>query len=148
MHLLYQILIDPFVQMAHAPDLLVQTLWDGLVAGVLYSLIALGFVLIYKASGVFNFAQGSMVLLAGLALVRSLDFLVAKGFPWWAAVIVALLFAGTIMAITAAAMSIFCNDTKPCANLKSIAPRGSSNSSAIMTLGSPPNISSPKPMRK
>ena len=50
---------------------------SGLLAGVLYSLVALGFVLIFKASGVFNFAQGSMVLLAGLALVRSLDWLVA-----------------------------------------------------------------------
>src|SRR6201994_1275646 len=78
-----------------------EVLISGLLAGVLYSLVALGFVLIYKASGVFNFAQGSMVLLAGLALVRSLDFLVARGFPFWAAVIVALLFAGFIMAITA-----------------------------------------------
>ena len=74
---------------------------SGLLAGVLYSLVALGFVLIFKASGVFNFAQGSMVLLAGLALVRSLDWLVAKGFPFWAAVIAGLLFAGLIMAITA-----------------------------------------------
>jgi branched-chain amino acid transport system permease protein len=48
---------------------LVQTLWEGLVAGVLYSLIALGFVLIFKASGVFNFAQGIMVVFAALALV-------------------------------------------------------------------------------
>src|ERR1044071_8259129 len=63
---------------------------SGLLAGVLYSLVALGFVLIFKASGVFNFAQGSMVLLAGLALVRSLDLLVANGMPWWAAVIMAL----------------------------------------------------------
>ncbi len=69
MHLLYLIFIDPFVQMGHAPDLLVQTLWDGLVAGVLYSLIALGFVLIFKASGVFNFAQGIMVVFAALTLV-------------------------------------------------------------------------------
>src|SRR6185312_15351487 len=69
MHLLYQIFIDPFVQMGHAPDLFVQTVWDGLVAGVLYSLIALGFVLIFKASGVFNFAQGIMVVFAALALV-------------------------------------------------------------------------------
>jgi branched-chain amino acid transport system permease protein len=69
MHLLYQIFIDPFVQMGHAPDLLVQTLWEGLVAGVLYSLIALGFVLIFKASGVFNFAQGIMVVFAALTLV-------------------------------------------------------------------------------
>src|SRR6185312_14104749 len=48
---------------------LVQTLWEGLVAGVLYSLIALGFVLIFKASGVFNFAQGIMVVFAALTLV-------------------------------------------------------------------------------
>ena len=57
--------VDPFVQMGAAPDLLVQTLWEGLVAGVLYALIALGFVLIFKASGVFNFAQGIMVVFAG-----------------------------------------------------------------------------------
>ena len=69
MDLLYKIFIDPFVQMGGAPDLLVQTLWEGLVAGVLYSLIALGFVLIFKASGVFNFAQGIMVVFAALTLV-------------------------------------------------------------------------------
>ncbi|MGB6348472.1 MAG: branched-chain amino acid ABC transporter permease, partial [Pseudolabrys sp.] len=46
MDLLYKIFVDPFMQMGAAPDLLVQTLWEGLVAGVLYSLIALGFVLI------------------------------------------------------------------------------------------------------
>ena len=78
-----------------------EVLISGLLAGVLYSLVALGFVLIFKASGVFNFAQGSMVLLAGLALVRSLDWLVAKGFPVWSAIILGLLFAGVIMAITA-----------------------------------------------
>jgi branched-chain amino acid transport system permease protein len=78
-----------------------EVLISGLLAGVLYSLVALGFVLIFKASGVFNFAQGSMVLLAGLALVRSLDWLVAKGFPFWAAVVAGLLFAALIMAITA-----------------------------------------------
>lgn len=69
MDLLYKIFIDPFMQMGQAPDLLVQTLWEGLVAGVLYSLIALGFVLIFKASGVFNFAQGIMVVFAALTLV-------------------------------------------------------------------------------
>ena len=66
---LYQIFIDPFVQMGAAPDLLVQALWEGLVSGVLYALIALGFVLIFKASGVFNFAQGIMVVFAALTLV-------------------------------------------------------------------------------
>ena len=69
MDILYKIFIDPFVQMGTSPDLLVQTLWDGLVAGVLYALIALGFVLIFKASGVFNFAQGIMVVFAALTLV-------------------------------------------------------------------------------
>lgn len=69
MDLLYKVFIDPFVQMGAAPDLLVQTMWEGLVAGVLYALIALGFVLIFKASGVFNFAQGIMVVFAALTLV-------------------------------------------------------------------------------
>src|SRR3982751_4285528 len=69
MDLLYNIFIDPFLQMGQAPDLLVQSLWEGLVSGVLYALIALGFVLIFKASGVFNFAQGIMVVFAALTLI-------------------------------------------------------------------------------
>ena len=73
----------------------------GLLAGVLYSLVAIGFVLIFKASGVFNFAQGAMVLLAGLALVRSLDFMVARGVPVWGAILLGLAFAALVMAITA-----------------------------------------------
>src|SRR5262245_54369501 len=77
MDILYKVLIDPFVQMGTAPDLLVQTLWEGLVGGVLYALIALGFVLIFKASGVFNFAQGIMVVFAALTLVG----LYSKGVP-------------------------------------------------------------------
>ena len=47
-----------------------ETLIGGLMTGVLYSLVALGFVLIYKASSVFNFAQGIMVLFAALAMAR------------------------------------------------------------------------------
>ena len=50
-----------------------EVLIGGLLSGVLYSLVALGFVLIFKASGVFNFAQGAMVLLAGLALVGLME---------------------------------------------------------------------------
>ena len=49
----------------------------GLMAGMLYSLIALGFVLIYKASGVFNFAQGAMVLFAALAMARFSEWIPA-----------------------------------------------------------------------
>src|SRR5216684_5702639 len=77
--LLYKIFIDPFVQMGAAPDLFVQTLWEGLVAGVLYALIALGFVLIFKASGVFNFAQGIMVVFGALTLVGLYDLLTQYG---------------------------------------------------------------------
>ncbi len=52
---------------------LLEVILGGLMAGVLYSLVALGFVLIYKASGVFNFAQGAMVLFAALSLVRLME---------------------------------------------------------------------------
>src|SRR5258706_9938972 len=50
-----------------------EALIGGLLTGVLYSLVALGFVLIFKASGVFNFAQGAMVLFAALTLARLSD---------------------------------------------------------------------------
>jgi branched-chain amino acid transport system permease protein len=55
-----------------------ETLIGGLTTGMLYSLIALGFVLIFKASGVFNFAQGAMVLFAALAMAR-----LAEWIPAW-----------------------------------------------------------------
>ena len=83
MELLQQILIDPFVQMGRRPDFFLQVLWSGFVAGTLYSLIALGFVLIFKASGVFNFAQGIMVVFAALTLVS----LYQSGVPAWAALL-------------------------------------------------------------
>jgi branched-chain amino acid transport system permease protein len=79
MDLLYTVFIDPFVQMATAPDLFVQTLWEGLVGGMLYALVALGFVLIFKASGVFNFAQGIMVVFAALTLVGLYQMLIGLG---------------------------------------------------------------------
>lgn len=56
-----------------------ETLIAGLLAGVMYSLVAIGFVLIYKASGVFNFAQGAMVLFAALLFVT----LVEASVPFW-----------------------------------------------------------------
>ncbi|MCB4811230.1 branched-chain amino acid ABC transporter permease [Methylovorus menthalis] len=56
-----------------------EVLLGGLLAGVMYSLVAIGFVLIYKASGVFNFAQGSMVLFAALTFVSLLE----RGIPFW-----------------------------------------------------------------
>jgi branched-chain amino acid transport system permease protein len=52
-----------------------EVVLGGLMAGVLYSLVALGFVLIFKASGVFNFAQGAMVLFAALAMARLAEWI-------------------------------------------------------------------------
>src|SRR4051812_47220222 len=75
----------PLVTKASAPGFWVEVLLGGLMAGVLYSLVALGFVLIFKASGVFNFAQGSMVLFAALAVAR-----LAEKMPLWAAILVAI----------------------------------------------------------
>src|SRR5207248_848077 len=59
-----------------------EVLIGGLLSGVMYSLVALGFVLIYKASGVFNFAQGAMVFFAALTYVGLLEM----GLPPWASV--------------------------------------------------------------
>src|SRR5574337_1515599 len=99
MHILYQIFIDPFVQMGTAPELLAQAIWEGFVGGVLYSLIALGFVLIFKASGVFNFAQGIMMVFAALTLVG----LHEKGVPAFAALALTVL----VMYALAAAIERF-----------------------------------------
>ncbi|MFZ2309905.1 MAG: branched-chain amino acid ABC transporter permease [Rhodoferax sp.] len=80
-----------------------ETLLGGLMAGMLYSLVALGFVLIYKASGVFNFAQGAMVLFAALAMARFSEWI-----PIWtgitnpiAANLIAFAIAGALMFVVA-----------------------------------------------
>src|ERR687889_442411 len=86
MDTLRAILVDPFVQMGAQPDFFLQVLWEGFVSGILYALIALGFVLIFKASGVFNFAQGIMVVFAALTLVG----LHEKGVPAFLALILAI----------------------------------------------------------
>ena len=65
---------------------LIEVLAGGLLAGVMYALVALGFVLIYKASGVFNFAQGAMVFFAALTYVS----LVERGWNFWLALLVTL----------------------------------------------------------
>lgn len=80
-----------------------ETLLGGLMAGMLYSLVALGFVLIFKASGVFNFAQGAMVLFAALAMARFAEWI-----PAWTGIdspvlanVAAFVVAGLIMFIVA-----------------------------------------------
>jgi branched-chain amino acid transport system permease protein len=88
-------LVGPFRDMASSPTFLLEVLIGGVAAGLMYSLVALGFVLIFKASGVFNFAQGVMVLFAALTLVglleRGVPVLIALGLT--TAVMVALAFA-------------------------------------------------------
>jgi branched-chain amino acid transport system permease protein len=63
-----------------------EVLIGGLLSGVMYSLVALGFVLIYKASGVFNFAQGAMVFFAALTFVGLHEL----GIPFWVALVITL----------------------------------------------------------
>ena len=78
-------LIAPLATGASNPGFYTEVLLGGLMAGVLYSLVALGFALIFKASGVFNFAQGAMVLFAALAVAR-----LAEHMPLWVAVFPAM----------------------------------------------------------
>ncbi len=95
MELLYAIFVGPFNDMAGSPRFLVDVLIGGVAAGLMYSLVALGFVLIFKASGVFNFAQGVMVLFAALTLVGLMErgVPVALALVLTTAVMVALAFA-------------------------------------------------------
>jgi branched-chain amino acid transport system permease protein len=71
------VFVAPFADMAGNPTFLTEVLFGGIAAGLMYSLVALGFVLIFKASGVFNFAQGVMVLFSALTLVGLME----KGVP-------------------------------------------------------------------
>src|SRR6266567_237643 len=71
-----------------------ETLIGGLMTGVLYSLVALGFVLIFKASGVFNFAQGAMVLFAALSFARLSEFMpLVIAFAFSVLIMIALAYA-------------------------------------------------------
>jgi len=78
----------------------IETFIGGLMAGMLYSLVALGFVLIYKASGVFNFAQGAMVLFAALAMARFSEWV-----PGWLGIENKIL--GNVIAFALAAAVMF-----------------------------------------
>jgi branched-chain amino acid transport system permease protein len=79
-----------------------ETLFGGLMAGMLYALVALGFVLIFKASGVFNFAQGAMVLFAALAMARFAEWI-----PQWTG-IESKLLANVAAFVIAAAIMFVC----------------------------------------
>ena len=75
-------LILPLATGATPAGFYVEVLLGGLMTGVLYSLVALGFALIFKASGVFNFAQGAMVLFAALTVARMTEVM-----PLWLAIV-------------------------------------------------------------
>ena len=66
--------------------LFIETLLGGLLAGTMYSLVAIGFVLIFKASGVFNYSQGSLLLFSALTLVTFIEM----GLSFWSAVLITL----------------------------------------------------------
>ena len=94
------LLITPFVIMWEDPLFLTETLIKGLMAGVLYSLVALGFVLIFKASGVFNFAQGVFALFAALTLTGIMDMM-GDGLPKPLVIIIALGLTVAVMVLLA-----------------------------------------------
>lgn len=79
-----------------------ETLFGGLMAGMLYSLVAIGFVLIFKASGVFNFSQGAMVLFAALAMARFSEWI-----PQWLGLGPDSLFISSLLAFAVAAVIMF-----------------------------------------
>ena len=87
----------------------IETLIGGLMAGMLYSLVALGFVLIFKSSGVFNFAQGAMVLFAALAMARFSEWANAAlgGNSLFLANLIAFVGAGLMMLLVAWAVERF-----------------------------------------
>jgi branched-chain amino acid transport system permease protein len=96
MELLYAVFVAPLRDIGGHPRFFVEVLSGGVAAGLMYSLVALGFVLIFKASGVFNFAQGVMVLFAALTLVGLME----RGVP----VVLALVFTAAVMVALAFAI--------------------------------------------
>jgi len=93
MDFLYKFLVGPWIEMLSSPVFFGEVVIGGLLSGVMYSLVALGFVLIFKASGVFNFAQGVMVLFAALTLVGLME----KGIP----LLVAIALTAVVMLLLA-----------------------------------------------
>ena len=78
MDFLYNVSVDPILQIVEDPVFFIQVVAEGLMAGVMYSLVALGFCLIYKASGVFNFAQGIFIVFAVLLILNGAE----EAFIW------------------------------------------------------------------
>ena len=87
MEIVAEYFLNPVLEIMDSPIFFLEVVITGILTGVLYSLVALGFVLIFKASGVFNFAQGAMVLFAALTLVGLMEL----GLPIPIAIICSLL---------------------------------------------------------
>ena len=85
MEVLHAVFVAPFLDMADSPSFFFEVVIGGLMSGVMYALVALGFVLIFKASGIFNFAQGVLALFAALTLVGlmtgTVPFTLQKALP-------------------------------------------------------------------
>jgi branched-chain amino acid transport system permease protein len=107
MEFLNLVLVAPIVDMIEYPAFLIEVVFGGLMSGVMYSLVALGFVLIFKASGVFNFSQGVFALFAALTLVGLMDgtmpFSLEKSLPelpaWLAIIVTFIIMIGLAIAV-------------------------------------------------
>jgi len=94
--MMYDFFIAPIVDIARNPFFFIEVVIGGMSAGIMYALVAIGFAIIFKASGIVNFAQGSMVLFAGLTFVGLLDM----GVPIWLALL------GTVAVMVALAYAV------------------------------------------
>ena len=107
MEVLHLVFVQPFLDMMNPLSFFFEVVIGGLMSGVMYSLVALGFVLIFKASGVFNFAQGVFALFAALTLVGIMNgtvpvILTNIGFtvpPWIAIIITGFVMVGLAMLV-------------------------------------------------
>ena len=107
MEFLNLVLVAPIVDMIEYPSFFIEVVFGGLMSGVMYSLVALGFVLIFKASGVFNFSQGVFALFAALTLVGlmtgTVPFTLNKSLPelpaWLAIILTIIVMIGLAIAV-------------------------------------------------
>ncbi len=93
---------NPLATIWQKPIYFAQNIFGGLLVGILYSLVALGFALIYKASGVFNFAQGMMAVFAALSLIFFYDKLfypMFGGALWGLTILVSIVATMMVMGI-------------------------------------------------
>lgn len=96
-------LVTPALDIWNDPAYLVQNIMGGLMVGILYSLVALGYVLIYKASGVFNFAQPMMAIISALGLIYFHDKVLhpLMGSMFGLTILLSILLAMAIMVVLA-----------------------------------------------